>query len=135
MARLALLSTSNKTGLIDLARRELPEDLADLTANQIRAIDLVVVNLYPFEQTISQAGVTIAEAIEQIDIGGPAMLRASAKNHAHLTVLCNPDQYNTYLAELRQNGGEASLKFRQKCALETFKHTANYDRAIASYLS
>jgi len=193
MARLALLSTSNKTGLIDLARslveefqfdiissggtatalkeagipvtkvaeytnspeilggrvktlhprihggilarRDVPEDLADLTANQIRAIDLVVVNLYPFEQTISQPGVTIADAIEQIDIGGPALLRASAKNHAHLTVLCNPDQYNTYLAELRENGGEASLKFRQKCALEAFKHTANYDRAIATYLS
>ncbi len=193
MARLALLSVSNKTGLIDLARslveefkfdiissggtasalkeagipvtkvaeytgspeilggrvktlhprihggilarRDVPEDLADLTENQIRAIDLVVVNLYPFEQTIAKPGVTLADAIEQIDIGGPAMLRASAKNHAHLTVLCNPDQYNTYLAELRQNGGEASLEFRQKCALETFQHTANYDRAIANYLS
>lgn len=193
MARLALLSTSNKTGLIDLARslveefefdiissggtatalkeagipvtkvaeytgspeilggrvktlhprihggilarRDVPEDLADLTANQIRAIDLVVVNLYPFEETISKPGVTLADAIEQIDIGGPAMLRASAKNHAHLTVLCDPEQYNTYLKELRENGGEASLEFRQKCALETFKHTANYDRAIANYLS
>lgn len=193
MARLALLSTSNKTGLIDLARslveefefdiissggtatalkeagipvtkvaeytgspeilggrvktlhprihggilarRDVPEDLADLTANQIRAIDLVVVNLYPFEETISKPGVTLADAIEQIDIGGPAMLRASAKNHAHLTVLCDPEQYNTYLKELRENGGEASLEFRQKCALETFKHTANYDRAIAHYLS
>ena len=193
MARLALLSVSNKTGLIDLARslveefgfdiissggtasalkeagipvtkvaeytgspeilggrvktlhprihggilarRDVAEDLADLTANQIRAIDLVVVNLYPFEQTIAKPGVTLADAIENIDIGGPAMLRASAKNHAHLTVLCNPEQYNTYLAELRQNGGEASLKFRQKSALETFEHTANYDRAIANYLS
>ncbi|MEG4280492.1 bifunctional phosphoribosylaminoimidazolecarboxamide formyltransferase/IMP cyclohydrolase [Microcoleus sp. MON1_C1] len=193
MARLALLSTSNKSGLIDLARtlveefefdiissggtatalkeagipvtkvaeytgspeilggrvktlhprihggilarRDVPEDLADLTANQIRAIDLVVVNLYPFEETISKPGVTLADAIEQIDIGGPAMLRASAKNHAHLTVLCDPEQYNTYLKELRENGGEASLEFRQRCALETFKHTANYDRAIANYLS
>ncbi|MCC3407565.1 MAG: bifunctional phosphoribosylaminoimidazolecarboxamide formyltransferase/IMP cyclohydrolase [Microcoleus sp. PH2017_10_PVI_O_A] len=193
MARLALLSVSNKTGLIDLARslveefefdiissggtasalkeagipvtkvaeytgspeilggrvktlhprihggilarRDVPEDVADLTDNQIRAIDLVVVNLYPFEQTIAKPGVTLADAIEQIDIGGPAMLRASAKNHAHLSVLCNPEQYNTYLAELRQNGGEASLEFRQKCALETFQHTANYDRAIANYLS
>ncbi|MCZ0900512.1 bifunctional phosphoribosylaminoimidazolecarboxamide formyltransferase/IMP cyclohydrolase, partial [Microcoleus sp. HI-ES] len=80
-------------------------------------------------------GVTLADAIEQIDIGGPAMLRASAKNHAHLTVLCDPEQYNTYLKELRENGGEASLEFRQRCALETFKHTANYDRAIATYLS
>ncbi|MFS8119686.1 MAG: bifunctional phosphoribosylaminoimidazolecarboxamide formyltransferase/IMP cyclohydrolase [Microcoleus sp.] len=118
-----------------LARRDVPQDIADLTENQIRAIDLVVVNLYPFEQTIAKPGVTLADAIEQIDIGGPAMLRASAKNHAHLTVLCNPDQYNTYLAELRQNGGEASLKFRQERALETFEHTANYDRAIANYLS
>ncbi len=193
MARLALLSVSNKTGLIDLARtlvaefefdiissggtaaalkaagipvtkvaeytgspeilggrvktlhprihggilarRDVSEDLTDLTENQIRPIDLVVVNLYPFEQTIAKDGVTLAEAIEQIDIGGPAMLRASAKNHAHLTVLCNPDQYNTYLEELRENGGAASLEFRQKCALETFKHTANYDSAIAAYLS
>jgi len=193
MARLALLSVSNKTGLIDLARslveefefdiissggtasalkeagipvtkvaeytgspeilggrvktlhprihggilarRDVAQDIADLAENQIRAIDLVVVNLYPFEQTIAKPGVTLADAIEQIDIGGPAMLRASAKNHAHLTVLCNPEQYNTYLAELRQNGGEASLKFRQERALETFEHTANYDRAIANYLS
>jgi len=193
MARLALLSVSNKTGLIDLARslveefefdiissggtasalkeagipvtkvaeytgspeilggrvktlhprihggilarRDVPQDITDLAENQIRTIDLVVVNLYPFEQTIAKPGVTLADAIEQIDIGGPAMLRASAKNHAHLTVLCNPDQYNTYLAELRQNGGEASLKFRQERALETFEHTANYDRAIANYLS
>ena len=193
MARLALLSVSNKTGLIDLARslveefefdiissggtatalkeagipvtkvadytgspeilggrvktlhprihggilarRDVPQDITDLTENQIRSIDLVVVNLYPFEQTIAKPGVTLAEAIEQIDIGGPAMLRASAKNHAHLTVLCDPDQYHTYLEELRQNGVEASLNFRQKCALSTFKHTANYDSAIASYLS
>jgi len=193
MARLALLSVSNKTGLIDLARslveefefdiissggtaaalkaagipvtkvaeytgspeilggrvktlhprihggilarRDVPQDITDLTENQIRPIDLVVVNLYPFEQTIAKPGVTLADAIEQIDIGGPAMLRASAKNHAHLTVLCNPEQYNTYLEELRQNGGEASLEFRQNCALETFKHTANYDSAIATYLS
>ncbi len=193
MARLALLSVSNKTGLIDLARslveefdfdiissggtasalkeagipvtkvaeytgspeilggrvktlhprihggilarRDVPQDIADLSDNQIRAIDLVVVNLYPFEQTIAKPGVTLADAIEQIDIGEPAMLRASAKNHAHLTVLCDPEQYNTYLTELRENGGEASLKFRQRCALETFKHTANYDRAIANYLS
>ena len=193
MARLALLSVSNKTGLIDLARslveefefdiissggtaaalkaagipvtkvaeytgspeilggrvktlhprihggilarRDVPQDITDLTENHIRAIDLVVVNLYPFEQTIAKPGVTLADAIEQIDIGGPAMLRASAKNHAHLTVLCNPDQYNTYLEELRQNGGEAALEFREKCALETFKHTANYDSAIANYLS
>lgn len=117
-----------------LARRDLNQDIEDLNANNIRPIDLVVVNLYPFEETISQAGVTLAEAIEKIDIGGPAMLRAAAKNFAHLTVLCNPDQYNAYLEELQKNHGEVSLEFRQKCALAGFKHTAVYDQAIATYL-
>lgn len=193
MARLALLSVSNKTGLIDLARslveefsfdlissggtakalkdaglpvtkvadytgspeilggrvktlhprihggilarKDMPQDLTDLADNQIRPIDLVVVNLYPFEETIAKPGVTLAEAVEQIDIGGPAMLRAASKNFAHLTVLCEPAQYNDYLHQLRQNNGEASLEFRQKCALKGFLHTSSYDSAIASYLS
>jgi phosphoribosylaminoimidazolecarboxamide formyltransferase/IMP cyclohydrolase len=116
-----------------LARLDQPQDVADLDANQIRPISLVVVNLYPFEQTIAQPNVTLPEAIEQIDIGGPTMLRAAAKNFAHLTVLCHPDQYGDYLAELRQQG-EATLKFRQACALRAFQHTAAYDRAIATYL-
>ncbi|WP_193198430.1 bifunctional phosphoribosylaminoimidazolecarboxamide formyltransferase/IMP cyclohydrolase [Nostoc sp. MG11] len=193
MARLALLSVSNKTGLIDLARslveefefdlissggtaqalkdaglpvtkvadytgspeilggrvktlhprihggilarRDVAQDVTDLENNQIRPIDLVVVNLYPFEETIAKLGVTLAEAVEQIDIGGPAMLRASSKNFAHLTVLCDPAQYNEYLQELRQNNGAASLEFRQKSALKGFLHTASYDQAIASYLA
>lgn len=117
-----------------LARRDLPQDVADLEANSIRPIDLVVVNLYPFEQTIAQPDVTLPEAIENIDIGGPAMLRASAKNYAHLTVLCNPSQYDAYLEELRQHRGEPSLEFRQGCAIQAFSHTATYDQAIASYL-
>ncbi len=117
-----------------LARRDLPSDVADLETNQIRPIDLVVVNLYPFEQTIAKPGVTLSEAIEQIDIGGPALLRATAKNYAHLTVLCDPTQYDAYLQELRQHGGEASLEFRQKSALKAFLHTSGYDRAIATYL-
>jgi phosphoribosylaminoimidazolecarboxamide formyltransferase / IMP cyclohydrolase len=116
-----------------LARQDLAADLADLEANQIRPIALVVVNLYPFEQTIAQADVSLEEAIEQIDIGGPAMIRASAKNFAHLTVLCNPNQYDDYLSELRQHG-DPSLGFRQACALRAFEHTAAYDRAIAAYL-
>ncbi|MEH2196937.1 bifunctional phosphoribosylaminoimidazolecarboxamide formyltransferase/IMP cyclohydrolase [Nostoc sp.] len=193
MARLALLSVSNKTGLIDLARslveefafdlissggtaqalkdaglpvtkvadytgspeilggrvktlhprihggilarRDFPQDITDLENNQIRPIDLVVVNLYPFEETIAKPGVTLLEAVEQIDIGGPAMLRASSKNFAHLAVLCDPAQYEEYLQELRQNNGVASLEFRQKAALKGFSHTASYDRAIASYLA
>ncbi|MDY6897806.1 MAG: bifunctional phosphoribosylaminoimidazolecarboxamide formyltransferase/IMP cyclohydrolase [Cyanobacteriota bacterium] len=118
-----------------LARRDNSQDVKDLEDNQIRPIDLVVVNLYPFEETIAKDGVTLPEAVEQIDIGGPAMLRASAKNFAHLTVLCNPAQYEEYLQELRQNKGEASLEFRQKAALKGFLHTSEYDQAISSYLS
>lgn len=118
-----------------LARRDLPQDIADLESNSIRPIDLVVVNLYPFEQTIAQSGVTLPEAIEQIDIGGPAMLRASAKNFAHLTVLCKPNQYDAYLEELRQHGGQPSTEFRQACAIQAFSHTAAYDQAIATYLT
>ncbi|MEW5858336.1 MAG: bifunctional phosphoribosylaminoimidazolecarboxamide formyltransferase/IMP cyclohydrolase [Cyanobacteriota bacterium] len=118
-----------------LARRDVPQDLADLEANQIRPIDLVVVNLYPFEQTIAKAGVTLPEAIEQIDIGGPAMIRASAKNFQHLTVLSNPAQYDAYLQELQQQGGEVSYEFRLARAREAFEHTAGYDRAIATYLT
>ncbi|WP_017318495.1 bifunctional phosphoribosylaminoimidazolecarboxamide formyltransferase/IMP cyclohydrolase [Mastigocladopsis repens] len=193
MARLALLSVSNKTGLIDLARslveefdfefissggtakalkdaglpvtkvadytgspeilggrvktlhprihggilarRDVPEDIADLENNQIRPIDLVVVNLYPFAETISKEGVTLPEAIEQIDIGGPAMLRAASKNFAHLTILCEPGQYEEYLQEMRRSNGEPSLEFRQRCALKGFLHTSSYDQAIAAYLS
>ncbi|HAG80667.1 MAG TPA: bifunctional phosphoribosylaminoimidazolecarboxamide formyltransferase/inosine monophosphate cyclohydrolase, partial [Cyanobacteria bacterium UBA12227] len=101
----------------------------------IRPIDLVVVNLYPFEQTIARPDVTLPQAIEQIDIGGPAMLRASAKNYTHLTVLCNPNQYNTYCEQLRQNPNQPTLEFRQACAIQAFSHTATYDQAIATYLS
>jgi phosphoribosylaminoimidazolecarboxamide formyltransferase/IMP cyclohydrolase len=116
-----------------LARRDVEADLADLEAQAIRPIDLVVVNLYPFEQTIAQPEVTLAAAIEQIDVGGPAMLRASAKNFAHLTVLCDPAQYDRYLQELQQHGDPTS-EFRQACALAAFRHTGAYDRAIATYL-
>jgi phosphoribosylaminoimidazolecarboxamide formyltransferase / IMP cyclohydrolase len=116
-----------------LARQSLPEDLAELEANQIRPIALVVVNLYPFEQTIAKSDVSLEEAIEQIDVGGPAMLRAAAKNFAHLTVLCHSNQYDEYLSELRQYG-DTAFAFRQACALRAFEHTASYDRAIATYL-
>ncbi|MES1022938.1 bifunctional phosphoribosylaminoimidazolecarboxamide formyltransferase/IMP cyclohydrolase [Gloeocapsa sp. BRSZ] len=117
-----------------LARRDVAQDVADLENNQIRPIDLVVVNLYPFEATIAQPNVTLPDAIEQIDIGGPAMLRAAAKNYAHLTVLCDPTLYKAYLEELRQHDGDVSLEFRQECAIKAFSHTSGYDQAIASYL-
>ncbi len=115
-----------------LARRDVETDLEQLEANDIRPIDLVVVNLYPFEATIAREGVTLEEAIENIDIGGPTLLRAAAKNFAHLTVLCDPTKYNSYLEELRS--GSIDLAFRRDRALEVFWHTTTYDRAIASYL-
>jgi phosphoribosylaminoimidazolecarboxamide formyltransferase/IMP cyclohydrolase len=116
-----------------LARRDVPSDLAELEANDMQPIDLVVVNLYPFGETISRPGVSLAEAIEQIDVGGPAMLRAAAKNFANLTVLCQPGDYSAYLEELRAHGSP-SWEFRQRCAQKVFVYTANYDRVIANYL-
>jgi phosphoribosylaminoimidazolecarboxamide formyltransferase / IMP cyclohydrolase len=118
-----------------LARRDVAADLADLEANGIAAFDLVAVNLYPFAQTVAKPGVTLADAIENIDIGGPAMIRATAKNFSQLTVLCNPSQYPAYLAALQENDGVIPLTFRQARALEAFEHTAAYDAAIVAYLS
>lgn len=119
-----------------LARKDVATDLEDLEANQIRPFDLVVVNLYPFEQTIAQPGVTLAEAIEQIDIGGVALLRAAAKNFAHTTVLAQPNTYGKYLEELAQNQEKTpSLDFRRNMAVAAFQQTQSYDQAIASYLA
>ncbi|MEM8610588.1 MAG: bifunctional phosphoribosylaminoimidazolecarboxamide formyltransferase/IMP cyclohydrolase [Cyanobacteria bacterium P01_H01_bin.105] len=117
-----------------LARTDNPDDQKDLADNDIRPIDLVVVNLYPFEQTIAKPDTTLTDAIENIDIGGPTMLRSAAKNHAYLTVLCDPAQYEGYLSELRANG-QPSLEFRADCARQVFWHTATYDQAIATYLT
>ncbi|MEM8810614.1 MAG: bifunctional phosphoribosylaminoimidazolecarboxamide formyltransferase/IMP cyclohydrolase [Cyanobacteria bacterium P01_G01_bin.38] len=118
-----------------LARQDLDVDQQDLANNAIRPFDLVVVNLYPFEATIAKPDVTLPEAIEQIDIGGPTLLRAAAKNHAYLTVLCNPSQYETYLGELRSHAGQPTQTFRAACARQAFWHTATYDQAIATYLT
>ncbi|WP_107670327.1 bifunctional phosphoribosylaminoimidazolecarboxamide formyltransferase/IMP cyclohydrolase [Cyanothece sp. BG0011] len=118
-----------------LSRRDLPQDVEDMNSNDIRPIDLVVVNLYPFEATIAKPDVTLAQAIENIDIGGPTLLRASAKNFAHVTVLSNPKYYDRYLQELRDHNGETSLAFRQTMAGETFALTHAYDGAITDYLA
>lgn len=118
-----------------LARQDLPEDQADLEANDIRPLNLVVVNLYPFEQTIAQPNVTISEAIEKIDIGGPTLIRAAAKNYKYLTVLCSPGQYENYVTEYQQSQGEVSLEFRQQMAGYAFSHTNSYDRAISEYFA
>lgn len=118
-----------------LAQRDRAEDQSEMEANNIRPFDLIVVNLYPFVTTISKPDVTVEEAIENIDIGGPALLRAAAKNYQHLTVISNPKRYQAYLEALRNNREQPSLKFRQTCALETFTLTAQYDQAISGYLS
>jgi phosphoribosylaminoimidazolecarboxamide formyltransferase / IMP cyclohydrolase len=108
------------------------EHVADVTRLNIPAVDLVVVNLYPFESTVSKGGVTIDEAIEQIDVGGPSMLRAAAKNHRHVLPLCDPSLYEEFLRELE--AGEITSEFRLKCAIKVFEKTSAYDAAIASFL-
>lgn len=116
-----------------LAKRT-PEHLAQLAENQITPIDLVVVNLYPFRETIAKPAVTLEEAIENIDIGGPAMVRATAKNYQDVAIVVNPDHYEEVIAQLKANG-EIKPETRFKLAVEAFKHTAEYDAAIANYLA
>jgi phosphoribosylaminoimidazolecarboxamide formyltransferase/IMP cyclohydrolase len=117
-----------------LARRELPEHLAALDRHGIRPIDLVAVTLYPFEQTVARPGVSLEEAIENIDIGGPSMIRGAAKNHAHVAVITDPGQYALVLEELRGGDGALSDATRFRLAFEAFRRTAQYDAAIAAYL-
>jgi len=118
-----------------LARRDAPEHLAALERHGIPPIDLVVVALYPFEQTVAKPGVTAAEAIEQIDVGGPTMIRAAAKNHAAVAVVTAPSQYGAVLDELTRTGGALSGATRDRLAREAFARTAEYDAAIARWLS
>ncbi|MCW2278637.1 bifunctional phosphoribosylaminoimidazolecarboxamide formyltransferase/IMP cyclohydrolase [Heliophilum fasciatum] len=115
-----------------LARRT-EDHLRQLDENAIVPIDVVAVNLYPFRQTVAKPGVTLEEAIENIDIGGPAMVRASAKNHAAVTIVVNPAHYNTVLEALRTHGS-VPADLRRQLAQEAFAHTAEYDTAIAAYL-
>jgi phosphoribosylaminoimidazolecarboxamide formyltransferase/IMP cyclohydrolase len=117
-----------------LAVRDNPGHIQQMAANSILPIDLVVVNLYPFKQTVARPDVTIEEAIENIDIGGPAMLRSSAKNHKFVAVIVDPDDYQMVMDEMSKNG-DVSLITRRRLALKAFRHTADYDMAISSYLS
>ncbi len=117
-----------------LARRDLPADRADCEAQEIREIDLVAVNLYPFEETVAKPGVTLAEAIEKIDIGGPSMIRSAAKNHAYVAVVADPADYEALLAELREHGG-LDDDTRARLARKAFARTAAYDAAIHAYLT
>lgn len=119
-------------GLLSL--RDNPKHLAEMSANHIDFIDMVVVNLYPFKQTIEKEGTTFADAIENIDIGGPSMLRSAAKNHKFVTVVCDSQDYNTVIEEIKANG-DTTLETRTRLAAKVFRHTASYDATIAEYLT
>jgi len=117
-----------------LAVRDSDDHMKQLRENGIDLIDLVVVNLYPFEKTIAREDVTIEEAIENIDIGGPTMLRSAAKNNRYIGAVIDPADYSLVLDELKAEG-ELSEKTRQYLATKVFRHTADYDTAIVNYLS
>jgi phosphoribosylaminoimidazolecarboxamide formyltransferase/IMP cyclohydrolase len=116
-----------------LARRDLPQHLSDLSQNRIEPIDMIVVNLYPFVETVSKAGVTLDEALENIDIGGPTMIRSAAKNFASVLIVVDPRDYDSILERLRQ--GDIDLECRKRLAQKAFQHVALYDTAIAQYLN
>ena len=116
-----------------LARRDEPSHLQALRENGIEFIDLVCVNLYPFRETIAKEGTTMAEAIEKIDIGGPSMLRSAAKNYNDVTVVCDPADYNTILAEINATGN-TTLETRLQLSAKAYTHTAQYDACIATYM-
>lgn len=116
-----------------LFRRDLAEHVEQAAAAGIAPIDIVAVNLYPFTQTIAKPGVTLADAVEQIDIGGPAMVRASAKNFASVTIVTSPGDYDRVAATLPAGG--PSLELRRELAIAAYRHTATYDAAIAEYLA
>ena len=115
-----------------LCRRDRPDDMAALVEQGIVPFELVVVNLYPFKETIAREGVTVEEAIEQIDVGGPTLIRAAAKNHSFVTVACDPTQYPLILEELTRDG-TTSIELRRRLAWAAFMHTATYDAQIAEF--
>jgi phosphoribosylaminoimidazolecarboxamide formyltransferase/IMP cyclohydrolase len=116
-----------------LARRDLPQHLSELTQNRIEPIDMVVVNLYPFVETVSKPGVSLNEALENIDIGGPSMLRSAAKNFPSVLVVVDPSDYDTILQKLGE--GNIDSEYRKRLAQKAFQHVALYDTAIAQYLN
>jgi phosphoribosylaminoimidazolecarboxamide formyltransferase/IMP cyclohydrolase len=118
-----------------LAIRDDASHQADMAKYGIEPVDLVCVSLYPFEQAIAKPGCTPEQAVEMIDIGGPAMIRAAAKNHKYVTVVTSASQYEKVLAEMRANGGATTFETRRQMALEAFSLTAHYDSAISAYLA
>jgi phosphoribosylaminoimidazolecarboxamide formyltransferase/IMP cyclohydrolase len=115
--------------------RDNPEHVAQAKAHGIEPIDLVVVNLYPFEQTVAKPNVTLEDAIENIDIGGPSMLRSAAKNYHSVTVIVDPADYADVLASLKDNDGETTLQLRERLAIKVFITTSKYDGAIGNFLN
>jgi phosphoribosylaminoimidazolecarboxamide formyltransferase/IMP cyclohydrolase len=118
-----------------LLGRATPEHQAEMAAHAIEPIDLVVVNLYPFRETVAREGVTLPVAIENIDIGGPSMIRSASKNHERVTVVVDPDDYGPLIAELDASDGETSAATRFRLAKKAFAYTAAYDGAIANFLT
>ena len=116
-----------------LGRRDNQQDIQMMRIHGIKDINMVVVNLYQFEQTISREGCTLEEAVENIDIGGPSMLRSAAKNFRYVTVIVDPSDYPQVLKEIRESG-QTTLKTRLELAKKVFNHTWQYDRAISDYL-
>ena len=116
-----------------LSRREIDKEV--VAQNEIKEIDLVVVNLYPFVETVSKEGTTLETAIENIDIGGPSMIRSSAKNNLYVGVVVEPNDYESVLKEINENHGSLSMETRKRLAAKAFTHTANYDAAISNYLN
>jgi phosphoribosylaminoimidazolecarboxamide formyltransferase/IMP cyclohydrolase len=117
-----------------LHKRDDKEHLAQAKEHGIPPIDLVVVNLYPFEETIAKEGVTLEDAIENIDIGGPSMLRSAAKNYASVTVVTDPADYERVIAEMKEHGGNTTIGFREQLAVKVFLRTSQYDAAISNFL-
>ena len=118
-----------------LCRRANPKDVEDCAKQGIKPIDMVVINLYPFESTIAKPGVTFDDAIENIDIGGPAMLRAASKNFQDVTVLIDPADYRAVLDEMKAGGNAVSAATNLRLAQKVFSHTGRYDSLIADYLA
>jgi phosphoribosylaminoimidazolecarboxamide formyltransferase/IMP cyclohydrolase len=118
-----------------LGRRDNADDVAQMQAHGYEPIDLVAVNLYPFRETVARPGATLADAIENIDIGGPSMLRSAAKNHASVWVVVDPSDYLVVLAALDSEDDERALRIRRELAAKVYAHTSDYDRAITDYLA
>ena len=119
-----------------LAQRGNPSHDLDRKANEIGLIDIVAVNLYPFKETVAKPDVTLSDAIENIDIGGPSMVRSAAKNYKDVAVLTNPNQYGIYLDAMNGNISSVTVdELRKQFMLEAFKHTAEYDAAISAWMS